>query len=237
MDSVAQDFHHLSARFMARVVGSPGACAGLFTYLAGTNEAEVQEADIEILTREARDLVHYTNQPSVDGAGHDVSRATVAGTNPGDRAWTLWNVYRVDWMPTQVSWYVNGASVANISFQTPQAPAALVVNMWSDGGVWTGNMTLLDEAFLQIQWIEIAYNTSGPRAGSGAAGALAKRKGSAGCRVVCGIDEDVAVTGQPVLLYNHTGMAAVGRRGEGVGARGWMPLVVVVGGGWMFRSL
>lgn len=64
IDSQNANFHHLSARFLVRVVGSPGACAGMFTYFAGTSPESVQEADIEILTSGPRNAVQYTNQPS-----------------------------------------------------------------------------------------------------------------------------------------------------------------------------
>ncbi|TVY82615.1 Xylanase/beta-glucanase, partial [Lachnellula suecica] len=243
IDSAEKDYHYLSARFFARVIGSPGACAGLFTYLSpdDNNPQSVQEADIEILTSGPRNAVQYTNQPSQDKNGNDNPEATVNSTIPGERDWTLWNAYRVDWMPGMTSWYVNGESVANISFQAPKDPAGLYVNMWSDGGLWTGNMSLYDEAFLQIQWIEIAYNTSGPYAGAknkrgsdgvGLEGALVKRKGTPGCKVVCGVDEKVNVTGTPAVLYNNTGMAPVGWKGEGMGSLFWLP--VVVAGGALF---
>ncbi|KAE8446209.1 hypothetical protein EG329_012434 [Mollisiaceae sp. DMI_Dod_QoI] len=165
IDSSEKNYHYLSARFNARIIGSPGACAGLFTYLASPNNdpQTVQEADIEILTSGPRDAVQYTNQPSNDKNGNDIPQATVNGTNPGERDWTFWNVYRIDWMPKMTSWYVNGVSVANISFQTPRDPAGLILNMWSDGGVWTGNMSLYDEAYLQIQWMEFVFNTSAAR--------------------------------------------------------------------------
>jgi hypothetical protein len=105
------------------------------------------------------------------------------------------------------------------------------MNMWSDGGVWTGNMSLYDEAYLQIQWIEVVYNTSGPFAGTskrdehGAGGLLEKRKGTPGCMAVCSVDADVNVTGTPVLLYNNTGVALTWR-GEGTGWLAWIPLVL-----------
>jgi beta-glucanase (GH16 family) len=209
----------------------------LFTYLQPNDNAQdVQEADIEILTRDPRNAVQYTNQPSTDKNGNDMPKATVNGTNPGDRDWTQWNAYRVDWMPKMTSWYVNGESIANISFQAPKDPAGLILNMWSDGGVWTGNMSVYDEAYLQIQWIEIAYNTSGPYAGSkskrgsdglGSAGLLEKRKGTPGCKVVCGVDEQVNTTGTPAVLYNNTGMAPMGWKGEGAVSLIWLPLALV----------
>jgi beta-glucanase (GH16 family) len=209
----------------------------MFTYLQPNDNAQdVQEADIEILTRDPRNAVQYTNQPSTDKNGNDVPKATVNGTNPGGRDWTQWNAYRVDWMPKMTSWYVNGESIANISFQTPKDPAGLILNMWSDGGVWTGNMSVYDEAYLQLQWIEIAYNTSGPYSGSknkrgsdglGSAGLLEKRKGTPGCKVVCGVDEQVNTTGTPAVLYNNTGMAPMGWKGEGAVNLIWIPLALV----------
>jgi beta-glucanase (GH16 family) len=241
IDSNEKNFQYLSARFLARVIGSPGACAGMFTYLANDNSQLVQEADIEILTAGPRDMVQYTNQPSQDKNGNPQAAATVNGTNPGLRDWTLWNTYRLDWMPKTSSWYVNGESVANISFQVPRDPSSLILNMWSDGGSWTGNMSLYDEAYLQIQWMEVVYNTSGPYGGarkrddSGAGGVLEKRKGTPGCKVVCSVDEKVNVTGTPALLYNNTGMAPGGWKAEGMGSLVWLPVVLV--GGAVFAYL
>ena len=51
---------HASIRIRARVAGSPGACAGIFTYLD-----DEQESDIEILTRDDRSTMRATNQPGV----------------------------------------------------------------------------------------------------------------------------------------------------------------------------
>ena len=146
-----------------------------------------------------------------------MSQATVNASIPGGNLdWTVWNTYRMDWLPKQTSWYVNGESVANISYQVPKSPSGLILNMWSDGGEWTGNMSTYDEAFLQIQWIEIVYNTSGAYAGiqsrdeEGMLGVLEKRKGSPGCRTVCSVDKDVNVTGTPAVLYSTAARGGVG---------------------------
>lgn len=231
IDSTEQNYHYMSARFMARVVGSAGACAGMFTYLGNSNPNKIQEADIEILTGGPRNKVQYTNQPSTVN-GNDVPQATINGTVPYVRDWSVWNIYRMDWMPKQTSWYMNGMSVANISFQTPTDPAGLILNMWSDGGVWTGNMSLYDEAYLQIQWIELVYNTSGAYGGSKRSdqtsyrGALERRKGTPGCRAVCSIDEKVNVTGTPALLYNST--AGLHTYGAGM-SLAWIPVILAAG--------
>ncbi|TAQ91222.1 hypothetical protein B7494_g447 [Chlorociboria aeruginascens] len=238
IDSTEANFHYLSLRLLARTVGSPGACSGAFTYLSNDDPQKIQEADIEILTSGPRDKVQYTNQPSTDKHGNDVATATVNSTNPSAMDWSEWNSYRYDWMPGQSSWYVNGQSVANISFQTPKNPMSLLLNMWSDGGEWTGNMSLYDEADFQIQWIEIVYNTSGAYGGSsskrdladgvGGRGGLEKRKGHPGCAVVCSIDEEVNVTGTPAILYNNTGSAS-GLGAPSSGSLAWIPVLVAAG--------
>ena len=126
----------------------------------------MQEADIEILTSGPQNKIQLTNQPSESSSGDTLSQATLNATLPDGIKWTAWNEYRYDWLPGLSSWYVNGASVGSISFQAPKDPAGIILNMWSNGGSWTGNMSVDGASYLQIQWIEIVYNTSGPAAGS-----------------------------------------------------------------------
>ena len=240
---MATNYQYLSMRFLARVIGSPGACAGIFTYLAGDDKSPVQEADIEILTNGPRHVVQYTNQPSDSQSGHPIDKATRNATNPGDRDWTLWNTYRYDWTPETSAWYVNGESVANISFQVPRDPTQVILNMWSDGAMWTGNMSKFDQAYLQIQWMQMIYNTSGPSTGGktktkrddvGYAGALPVtdlgKRADKGCALVCSVDEKVSSIGTPGFLYNDTSSAISHLVGQRIGAGSWIPMVLVLGG-------
>lgn len=119
---------------------------------------EVEEADIEILTKDPDNYIHFTNQPSESQEGLTYKNATANVSMPV--SWNDWNEYRYDWLPGLSAWYVNGESVANISFHAPDRPAQILINMWSNGGSWTGNMSIGDVTYLQIQWIQIAYNTS-----------------------------------------------------------------------------
>lgn len=165
IDSTFLGYQHLSARFYARVVGSSGACAGIFTWYCpglcrSASSTEVEEADIEILTSDPAESIHFTNQPSESPLGFTYENATLNASLPKSAIRGDWNEYRYDWLPGLSAWYVNGESVANISFQTPEQPAQLIINMWSNGGSWSGNMSIGDAAYLNIQWIEIAYNTS-----------------------------------------------------------------------------
>ncbi len=60
LETTEAAYLHASIHVRARISGSPGACAGIFTYL--TDE---QESDIEILTRDEKSTVRATNQPGV----------------------------------------------------------------------------------------------------------------------------------------------------------------------------
>lgn len=205
----------------------------MFTYLSADDPQDVQEADIEILTSGPRNVVQYTNQPSNDAEGNVIPQATVNASEPLGRDWSDWVVYHMDWMPSMTSWYVDGQSAANISFQVPRDASGLVLNMWSDGGSWTGNMSVFDQAYLQVQWIEVVYNTSDPassqskRAYGGVSGGLEleKRKGTPRCTVVCSVDEHVNVTGTPAVLYSN--VAPMGQNCQAMRSIVWINLVVL----------
>ncbi|KAM0738770.1 hypothetical protein ACQRIT_006507 [Beauveria bassiana] len=153
------DYQFLSLRMCARTVGAPGAVTAMFTYRGAADPARVQEADVEILTRGPRSVIQYTNQPSDLPADRgEIAEATRNATLPGGAAWSDWAVHRLDWTPERSVWYVNGREAASIALQVPRDPAAVNFNAWSDGGSWSGNMTVGDEASLQIQWVEILYN-------------------------------------------------------------------------------
>ncbi|KAM5351255.1 hypothetical protein ACJ41O_003978 [Fusarium nematophilum] len=193
-------YNYLSIRMRARVTGSPGACMAMFTYLEGEQLADVQEADIEILTRDPRSRIQYTNQPSFTDDGDEVPKATRNASLPDGVGWDDWVVHRLDWTPERSVWYAAGHEVASIAFQTPEDPAQVLFNAWSDGGEWSGNMSLTGAAYMQIQWIEMVYNSTSEgedRRGLGGTSlgrdvvqrsTLARREDD-GCRVVCSIDE------------------------------------------------
>lgn len=140
----------------------PGAVAGLFTYHSLTSES-----DIEILTADPPNQVRYVNQPSYDpiadvvipGAGTTVTTLPVP--------WTEWATHRLDWFPDISRWYLNNVEQATKTYGVPFDPSMLVINLWSDGGIWSGNLTVGAAVHLGIEWIEIAYNTSGPVEGPG----------------------------------------------------------------------
>ncbi|KEY64832.1 hypothetical protein S7711_08841 [Stachybotrys chartarum IBT 7711] len=206
------NYQFLSLRMLARTIGSPGAVTAMFTYRDGEALADVQEADIEILTNGPRNVVQYTNQPSYTADGGEYPEATRNTTMPDDLRWSDWLVHRLDWTPSRSMWYVDGQEVASIEVQTPRDASGVNFNVWSNGGSWSGNMSTYDEAFMQIQWIEMVFNTTEDEEmrrrsttyeaiQAGPHGRLARRQADhEGCAVVCSIDETSEI-GTAALLW------------------------------------
>lgn len=91
-------------------------------------------------------------------------------------SWRDWQEHRIDWLPTRSNWYLDGALHATNTYSVPRRPSYLVLNMWSDGGEWSGDMDVGGSAELQIQWIEMVFNTSGPVEGPGGDGDDKRRR-------------------------------------------------------------
>ncbi|WEW57375.1 hypothetical protein PRK78_002842 [Emydomyces testavorans] len=133
----------------------PGAVAGIFTY-----HSETSESDIEILTIDPPTRVHYANQPDWDSTTGEM----IPGASDEldvDFPWTEWSEHRLDWFPTQSRWYLNDDLVLEKGYRVPNSPSVIVLNLWSGGGDWSGNMTVGSSVYMGIEWIEVAYNTSG----------------------------------------------------------------------------
>ncbi|RYP64427.1 hypothetical protein DL771_008759 [Monosporascus sp. 5C6A] len=217
-ESVATGLHYVSVRMFARTRGGPGAVTAMFTYRGAEELADVQESDLEIRTMDPLETVQYTNQPSYTVDGDEIPEATRNVTLPRGLRWTDWAVYRMDWTPTTTTHYVDGEEVAAIEFQNPRDPSQLFFNCWSDGGSWSGVMRRGQEAFLQIQWIDMVYNqtTKNTVRSDGDAteqfDVLAERD-TGSCQRVCSIDQtDNAGT---TVLIDNGGSGGDGDSNEG----------------------
>lgn len=176
IETAAQNFLHASLRVRLRLFtadlvpppsgsdGAPslsasgppsrGACAGIFTY-----HSTGCESDIEILTSDPPDQVRYANQPDYD----PVTDTLIPGASAVVRTpapWTAWSTHRLDWFPSESRWYQDGAFLHSIRYGIPDKPSMLVVNLWSDGGFWSGDLPVGESVYLGIEWIEVAYNAS-----------------------------------------------------------------------------
>ncbi|KAI0453779.1 concanavalin A-like lectin/glucanase domain-containing protein [Xylaria acuta] len=159
VESATADYQFLTMRMLARSRGDSGAVTALFTYIE--NGGGVQEADIEFRTNTALDVVQYTNQPgTVDGEEQPEATRVVQLAGP----WTEWQEHRYDWTPGSSDWYVDGEKVASIQFQTPTSPLSVIMNVWSDGGVWSGVMGVGGAAEMQVQWLDLTYNSTSQQA-------------------------------------------------------------------------
>ncbi|KAF2706806.1 glycoside hydrolase family 16 protein [Pleomassaria siparia CBS 279.74] len=189
IENEQKNLMHCSMRMHGRVIGAAGAVAGFFTFYDDNNES-----DVEILTNDPKDMIRYTNQPSVDKKGNVIQVASAAPTDLPK--WDDWQTHRIDWLPKNSYWFLDDKQVAANTYSVPRKPSNLVINMWSDGGSWSGNMSVGDSAEFQIQWIELIFNTSGPVTGPRKSdkreivdlGNLEKRKQNKGCQVVCKVD-------------------------------------------------
>ncbi|KAI1153378.1 glycoside hydrolase family 16 protein [Nemania diffusa] len=234
-ESISKAYHFLSVRMYARTIGAPGAVTAMFTYRDDgdhTQLTSVQESDLEIRTMDPKDKVQYTNQPSYNTKGYDIPQATRNATTPTQVDWTQWSVHRMDWSPKNTTWYIDGDQVASIAFQVPRDPSQVIFNAWSDGGEWSGNMSVGGDAYLQIQWIEIVYNSTGDakttdKRSDDAARSLLNVKRASGqgsCSNICSID-DTPTTGKPVLLQGAASRISDHILGLGV-TYIWIPLLL-----------
>lgn len=142
-------------RIATRLPPSTGACVGIFTFFSRTSES-----DIEILTSDPPTRAHYANQPDYDPVRNIVipgSQVAVDAHIP----WTQWSTYRLDWFPGMSRWYVDNQLQASLAYGVPVDPSRLLVNIWSDGGLWSGNLTVGNSVHLGIEWMELAYNLTG----------------------------------------------------------------------------
>lgn len=131
-----------------------GACAGIFTY-----DPTGAESDIEILTRDPDNIIHYANQPDYDPVTDTaIPGASTIAALP--KPWTQWATHRLDWFRNLSVWSVDGLVQTTNTYRVPSIPSTLVFNLWSDGGEWSGKLAVNESVYLGIEWIQLVYNTS-----------------------------------------------------------------------------
>ncbi|KAL5339956.1 concanavalin A-like lectin/glucanase domain-containing protein [Aspergillus crustosus] len=132
-----------------------GACAGIFTYRSATCES-----DVEFLTSDPLNTIHYANQPDYDAANNIMIPGASKVVTDVPAPWSSWVTHRMDWLVSETRWYAGGELQANLSLSVPDRPSILALNIWTDGGIWTGDMRIDESVYMGIEWIELAFNTS-----------------------------------------------------------------------------
>jgi len=125
----------------------------------------------------------------------------------------------LDWGDGVTRWFIDGAEVAESRYGVSTRTQGVVMNMWGNGGSWSGVMPVGGTAELQVQWVEVLFNTSGRSEG----GKLVKR-GDEQCKVVCDVD-DVSRVGWPEVRFKAGGV-------EFRGFRGGLITIVLIGIFW-----
>lgn len=172
---------------------APGAVLGFFTW-----ESDTQESDIEILTSDPITNIRFSNQPDYDSKTDSaVPGASTDTLLPNGAVWTDWHDYRLDWYDGVSRWYVDGNLVLEKTLNVPTKPSGLILNLWSDGGEWSGNMSVGAEVIAGFEWIEMAFNISGKLTGP-------QKRHQSECNIGCNID-GVQDIGFPVVSFNVTG--------------------------------
>jgi hypothetical protein len=236
IENQQKNLMHVSMRMYARIRGAKGAVAGFFTFFDDSNES-----DIEILTTDPTDQIRYTNQPSVNkDTGEEVTAASTGPT--GLARWDEWQMHRIDWLPKNSYWYLNNKLVAANTYSVPRKPSGLILNMWSDGGSWSGNMSVGQHAEFQIQWVEMTFNTSGPYTGTAKEnekrGAELETRAASGCENVCKID-GVKKLGTPEIMQpddegegDDGGLSAGAKAGIAIGVI--LAVLLLAAAAWFF---
>lgn len=156
LDFAEYNVTYASIRMSARINGASGAVAAFFTYHDDTNES-----DIEIPTGGKADEVHYSNQPTADPDTEDpIDGATFNVSMEAHKPTSDWNNYRLDWVPGKSAWYMNGAQSADTEVNVPDTESMIILSLWSNGGTFSGRMGTGQEAWFDIQWVELLFNTS-----------------------------------------------------------------------------
>jgi hypothetical protein len=156
-NTISDDYTAASLRILSRAHGDAGGCAGMFTF-AADDDGTQHEQDIEILTHEAPGRVKYSTHPEEEAS--DWKRGSIEGTVPNVQTMG-WIEYRMDWTEPTTTFYGNGLQNGQLAHEFPQVPSYLCFNARASGNEhWEKTMAVGGSAYMDIQLIEIAYNTS-----------------------------------------------------------------------------
>ncbi|EUC29998.1 glycoside hydrolase family 16 protein [Bipolaris zeicola 26-R-13] len=156
LDFIEHNATYASIRMSARIRGASGAIAGFFTY-----HNDTAESDIEIPTGGTSNEIHCSNQPTTDpDTAVPIQDATFNVSMEDRKPTSGWNNYRLDWIRGRSAWYVDGKQTADTSVNVPGAESTIILNLWSNGGNFSGRMDIGNEAWFDIQWVELLFNTT-----------------------------------------------------------------------------
>lgn len=128
---------------------------------------DTQEIDMEVLSREqstsssALNLVLQSEQSAqADFNAANTSSFKIAQL--GFRADAQFHEYRIDWTPDQVSFFVDGNWIAEMTTNVPVTGGRLIFNHWSNGNPgWSAGPPAAD-ATMTVAYMKAYFNSSDP---------------------------------------------------------------------------
>ena len=115
-----KDILYGSVRTTMKASTVAGTCHGAFFY-----KDDNQEVDIELITGHTFQGVHYTNQKtSADSEASTLQKALPSG------ATTVFQEYRIDWVPGRTDFYLGGTLQKSLTENVPSTPGSWLWNNW-----------------------------------------------------------------------------------------------------------
>lgn len=129
-------------------------------------------------------------------------------THEMSRPLTEFHTYRIEWLPNQVRWFVDGELVRSED-QSPTRPMALHLNIWGPGTDWdtadpglqpTGNPADNRSLFFEVDWVRVerlstSYGDAAAESYGGTAGADLIRAAGGSDAIVGGNGDDTIAGG------------------------------------------
>lgn len=193
IETLRDDILYGSFRAAYAVNGPSGACSGFFSYADDSNEN-----DVEVLTQDGPDEIHFTNQPADDGG------VTAAMYMPNNLLTTNEQEYRFDWTAQGVKYYINDIFMTNLTQHPSGEASQILMNAWSNGGSFTSGPPMADVQ-VAVRFMHLYFNTSSTTVAQEYQSACAAAGGSAVCDADAG---SAAITGNGGTVINDTSSAA-----------------------------
>ncbi|HEY0814151.1 MAG TPA: glycoside hydrolase family 16 protein [Pseudonocardia sp.] len=150
---MGDSFGQVYGRWEVRARTDPGRGFGSAILLWPDSEKlSAGEIDIAEVPDEQRDLVHYVLHSGYDGN-------TLDGWHlPGD--YTQWHTFAVDWLPNQITWYVDGTAVYKVTNRARIPDTSMHLAIQLDEGpvkdwIFPPDTTTPPQIRLQVDWVHV----------------------------------------------------------------------------------
>lgn len=121
------DILYGSVRVVAAGTTNPGSIYGMFFYGENDTSGILSETDIELRTTYP-DLAYFSDQYPDFEQSPQPDADTVSSSLEQDIS--VFHEYRIDWMPSQVTFFVDGVSQEVMTQYVPTGPTAFHINSW-----------------------------------------------------------------------------------------------------------